>query len=252
MRWYETAFDLDYLARYPHRNDAEAERDVEALLRLLRLDPDKPLLDLCCGAGRHLLALRRAGLRNLTGLDLSAPLLDEARRRFAEANLGPIELIQGDMREIPFSERFTTILSLFTSFGYFHEDAENARVLHSARSALRPGGRLLLDLMNPSWVVAHLVPEEETTMDGATVHVRRSVDAETQRVEKELVYSSSDGPARCICESVRLYAPNEVEHLLRVSGFNEVRFYGSLTGEAWTTDSRRMVVVATRPDEANP
>jgi SAM-dependent methyltransferase len=248
MHWYESAFDLDYLARYPHRDDDEAQRDVEAILRLLRPDPAAPLLDLCCGAGRHLLALYAAGFRRLTGVDLSISLLDEARRRFALAGSSEIELVRADMREIPFTDRFATVLSLFTSFGYFDADRENARVLRSAYGALRPGGRFLLDLMNRDWVLAHLVAEEETEVRGSPVRVRRSFDVDRQRVEKEVTPLSVGVDARPIRESVRLFTPNEVQEMLAESGFTGVRLYGSLAGETWSPESRRMIVVATRAE----
>ena len=42
------------------------------------------------------------------------------------------------MREIPFQGEFDAIVSLFTAFGYFETDAENARVLSSVARASSP------------------------------------------------------------------------------------------------------------------
>jgi ubiquinone/menaquinone biosynthesis C-methylase UbiE len=196
------------------------------------------------------LAFHAAGLRRLTGLDLSASLLAEARRRCTEAGCEGVETICADMREIPFRGTFAAIVSLFTSFGYFAEDAENARVLEAAHRALRPGGRLLLDLMNREWILSHLVSDEEKTMGDVSVRIRRSLDPSRQRVEKTMSYVAEGDAPRVIRESVRLFAADEITRMLIGAGFDEIRLYGSLAGEPWGLEPRRMVVVATRPKGA--
>ena len=59
--WYEESFGYDYLELYAHRDDAEARSDVRAIIELLDPPRDEPLLDLCCGACRHILVLREMG-----------------------------------------------------------------------------------------------------------------------------------------------------------------------------------------------
>ena len=73
--WYVTAFQADYRAVYPHRDLASAAREVEFLIER---GVGGRVLDLCCGFGRHTLALRRAGL-DAYGADLSGDLLVQAR-----------------------------------------------------------------------------------------------------------------------------------------------------------------------------
>jgi len=140
--WFERSFGRDYLALYPHRDNAEARSDVAAIVDLIDPPRDGPLLDLCCGAGRHLLALHEAGFSDLTGIDLSQVLLDVARRQLDAVDGAGIRLVRSDMRQIPFADHFATILSLFTSFGYFSESEEDEAVLRAARGALRPGGSI--------------------------------------------------------------------------------------------------------------
>lgn len=77
MTWYETAFGAHYRWLYAHRYDAEAERCAHTLARRIDLTRG-PVLDLGCGAGRHLSVLAAHGA-DTVGLDLSAALLTEAR-----------------------------------------------------------------------------------------------------------------------------------------------------------------------------
>jgi SAM-dependent methyltransferase len=246
--WYETAFQGDYLDRYPHRDVEEARGDVAAIVRLLDPPRDAPILDLGCGAGRHLVALHEAGFRDIAGLDLSTDLLEVARKSTREAGATSIELIHADMRRIPYAARFATILSMFTSFGYFRTDDEDAAVLASAHRALRPGGRLLIDTLAKEKTIADLVSSEERVVEGSRLCIRRTISPDGRRVEKETV-TCENGATTTRRESVRLYAPGELVGMLHAAGFGEAAAYGSLAGERPTAESRRLVVVG-RKDEA--
>ena len=67
-----------YLDLYPQRDADEALSDIRGLTELTTLNKDAPLLDLCCGAGRHLCSLHQLGFTQLSGLDLSGELLEVA------------------------------------------------------------------------------------------------------------------------------------------------------------------------------
>jgi len=241
--WYETAFDEDYLARYPHRDDEEATRDVTAIVDLLDPPRDGPLLDLACGAGRHLLALSRAGFRRLAGLDLSGELLEVARRRLDAAGFSDVKLVRADMRSIPYADRFAAALSIFTSFGYFEADDENAVVLRAVHRALRPDGRFLIDTLSRSVTLAELAGEEERECDGRTLRIRRRVSADGLRVEKETRVVADSGEEEVYRESVRMYTADELSTMFEQAGFLDVSAFGSLRGEPHREASPRLVVV---------
>ena len=244
--WYENTFGRDYLSLYPHRNDEEAHRDVRGILRLIDPPRDEPLLDLCCGAGRHLVALRHAGFTRLTGLDLSKDLLAEARARLDAESMQDIQLIQADMRVIPGSELYGTIVSLFTSFGYFEHDSEDEHVLTSAYRALARGGTFLLDTLNRTYVMASLVPYEEKELDGKRTIIHRHITSDGLRVEKETRITQPGSPEATYRESVRMYKKTEIDEMLHRIGFIDPRFHGDLKGQSFSDDSPRMVFVASK------
>jgi len=242
--WYETAFGRDYLERYPHRDDAEAKADVAAIVALIGPDPKLPLLDLGCGAGRHLLAFCEAGFRDLVGLDLSQELLDVARERIAEAGCSVRELHCCDMRAIPYEEHFGTAVSIFTSFGYFETDDEDAKVLNAVHRALRPGGRFLVDTLHRETTIARIVPEEDIELTGGHGHVTRAVSEDGKRVEKTVRFEPENGaPETVRRESVRMYAPEELSAMFEIAGFVDVQIHGSLRGEPIGPDAPRLVLV---------
>jgi len=246
--WYESAFGRDYLSLYPHRNDQEAHKDVAGILRLVDPPREEPILDLCCGAGRHLVALRHEGFKDLTGLDLSADLLAEARSRLHAESMAGINLIQADMREIPSTNLYSTIVSLFTSFGYFEDAGEDERVLQSAFRALTRDGTFLLDTLNRGYVLANLVPAEEKELNGKRIRIHRHITSDGLRVEKDTRITQPGSPETTYRESVRMYEKTEIEEMLRETGFVNVRFYGSLEGQAFSDKSPRMVFVASKAE----
>ncbi len=246
--WYVRSFGRDYLDLYPHRDEAEAQADVGAIVALIDPPKDEPLLDLACGAGRHLLALHNAGFRRIVGLDLSGELLAVAAERLAEAGVGGIELVNADMGHIPYVEYFATVLSLFTSFGYFERDEENAAVLAAVRASMRAGGQFLLDTLNRDWVTANLVTEEEQKVAGGHLQIERRLTPDGRRVEKTTRVRELGNHEKTYRESVRLYTPSEVETMLKAEGFTKIRRFGSLEGEPHESQSPRLILVAEKGD----
>lgn len=250
--WYQESFGQTYLDLYAHRDEREARENVRALMELIAPDKGEPLLDLCCGAGRYLCALMEMGFQQLYGLDLSEPLLDAAAQAVAERranNPCQVELISADMRQIPFENHFGVILSLFTSFGYFADEAENRAVLAGVYRALRPGGVFVLDHMNRQWVVEHLVPQDEQELQGRRVHNQRRITPDGKRVEKTITIRDDEGHEQVFFESVRLYTPEELAAMLEGVGFEGLALYGSFQGAPLQDDSPRLIAVAHKPEE---
>lgn len=243
--WYEESFGSHYLDVYAHRDGREAEKDARAVITLIDPDRDAPLLDLGCGSGRHLVALHGLGFRFLVGLDLSAELLGEAARNLPRGG-GRVMLVRGDMREIPHYRCFATVLSLFTTFGYFVEDDENARIVHSVRRALRRGGVFLLDYINRDRLIAGFVPEDEQDLPGMHVRNVRSLTEGGRRVEKRITIERPGMEPITLFESVRLFTREEITGIFTSAGLGNVRCFGSLGGEPHRPESERLVVVGER------
>jgi SAM-dependent methyltransferase len=234
-------FDEDYLYFFAEALEERADAQAELIWRLLGIEPGMEVLDLACGYGRIANRLAERGAR-VTGLDRTPLFLDVARRDAAERGV-EVEYVEGDMRELPWEERFDRVVSWFTSFGYFDDEANRA-VLGGVHAALRPGGVLLVECNNlaellPRWLPATVrVKGDDLVVDH---HVFEPI---TGRADTERTVVR-DGRTRRFAFSVRMFVAAELGDWLREAGFDEVRFYDG-AGDPLTAEGRRMIAVARR------
>lgn len=233
--WFRDWFGDEYLELYPHRDSEEAAAAVRLFLRVAYPPPGTPVLDLACGAGRHLQELRAAGLQ-AAGLDLSAALLHRARTR------GLTRLVRADMRELPFADgAFGGVTSFFTSFGYFTEPEEDEAAVREMRRVLVAGGSFLLDFLNADRVTDNLVPEDVRSIPRGRVRQRRSIRDGV--VIKHIRVEPADGsPVREFVERVRLYEACQLETLLASCGLRTTDRFGDYGGERFTSEAPRLVL----------
>jgi SAM-dependent methyltransferase len=246
--WYQSFFGQDYLDVYGYQFTPErADQEVEFVVRALDLRPGELVLDLCSGQGRHAVPLAARGQR-VTALDMSAEYLELA---VAAAQRGGVQLetVLADMREIPFAGRFDAVVNMFSSFGYLESEAEDAKVLDAIFRALKPGGRVLLDLLNRDWVVANYETEDSHTgADGTLYLEHRRLDLESSRNHVSFTVVSPDGSRREVGgHHIRLYTLREMRAALDAAGLAYEAVYGGFAGETYGIDTRRMIIVARRP-----
>ncbi|GEN35571.1 class I SAM-dependent methyltransferase [Aneurinibacillus danicus] len=233
--WYVKSFQKDYSTLYQHRDEESARKEIDSLLRELPLPKTGRVLDFCCGDGRHSRALARHGYE-IVGFDLSEYLLARAREKTDAAN---VTYYRYDMREIPFESEFDILFNLFTSFGYFEEDNENEKVLHKMAQALKPGGHLVIDYLNPLYIEEKLVPESTREVDGKQIVERRKI--EDGFVIKEISITENE-TTRQFWERVRLYSRQEMESMLTKAGIEVRDVYGDYDFQPYSKDGKRMLI----------
>jgi len=246
--WFRDWFGEEYLALYPHRDEREAREAVDLFRDVGFPTHGSRVLDLACGAGRHLLELRAAGL-DATGLDLSLTLLRSAR---AAAPATP--LVRGDMRQLPFRPgAFSGLTSFFTSFGYFADPVDDLRVLKEMARVLAPGGTFMLDFLNASRVREKLVAEDRSEVEGNRIVQVREI-ADDVVVKRIRIEPFDGGPVRHFEERVRLYSCEKLVSLLAEASLLASHRFGDYSGAPFRTESPRLILAGrlTAPDEEAP
>ena len=241
--WWRSWFGPSYLELYDEALSERTPLEIDQLERFLELRPPLRILDLPCGQGRHAIELARRGY-DVTGVDLSSYLLDVAKVRAREAGFR-VRWLLGDMREAIAGEAFDLIVNLFTSFGYFAEEADDRLVVRAAASMLKPGGRFLLEVINGERIMATFQEREWFTVGQTAVMERRSLDADARRMVVERTVSTNNG-SEVNVHALRLYGGPDLLKMLREEGFEHVALYGDWNGEPLAPESLRVLAVGTR------
>ncbi len=215
--WWATYFDQQYLLEYEPLFSLEKDRhEVARLIELTGLHLGARVLDVPCGQGRHAHLLAEAGY-DVQGVDLSRDLLALATRRGTGPNL---KYRRADMRRLPpaWSGRFDAVLNLFTSFGFFFDPADDARVVAEFARVLKPGGLLVWHGASRDGVMAKFLERDWwTTSNGTLIGHEREFDPLSGVLT---VRSTWRGPRASGAREhrIRLYTATRLAELCRDAG----------------------------------
>jgi SAM-dependent methyltransferase len=235
-------FGEDYLYFYEQLLAERAAADAETIAALLSLGSGMRVLDAPCGHGRITGLLAERGCE-LVGLDADPLFLSRARDAWPE-----LRFEQGDLRALPYEDEFDAVVNWFTSFGYFDRETNDAVVAGFAR-ALRPGGRLLLEMHNPA-----RLRELVRIGGGASASVtERGDDLIVDRVtyDEDAGFSHTDrfivrdGHVRRVRFTLEQVPATELTERLKRAGFEEVSLFGD-GGAEFGPLGRRLIAVARR------
>lgn len=243
MNWFEEWFDSPlYEKLYAYRNKNEADQLADLIEEEIPVSNFPKILDLGCGRGRHSITLAERGY-NVLGMDLSKEVISKAAQIAAKKNLPNLRFQVGDMRR-PLDKTFDAVVNLFTSFGYFRDDGENAQVIESVSKMLKRNGSFVLDYLNAYKVRKDLVHEEEELFREMTVHIDRKIKRNMvykkirftgEKLEKPIQYQ----------ERVKLYERDWFDNVFGKNGFRLERCYGSYGGESFDKEnSPRLLMIA--------
>lgn len=238
--WFIEAFTPWYKLVYSHRDEREAQKQVEFLASLIPIFSSTKILDLCCGYGRHIKFLSK--LSNfVVGLDLSSELLREAKIN----NQNSAEFVCGDVRALPFRENsFDIVLSLFTSFGYFISDEENFCHLKNSAEVLKYNGYFVLDYFNPTKVKLSKKHSSYKTIENLIIRETKWFDKETNRINKEVIIENTQGDTlKSYLETVKIYEPFEIENMLERCKISIIGVYGNYSKSKFDTKSPRLIII---------
>jgi SAM-dependent methyltransferase len=225
---------------FPRQRFDVASDQVHQVMGLLGLAHGH-VLDLCCGPGRHAVALAQRGLQ-VTAVDSSSFLLDKARQRATEAAV-EIDFVAADMRCYMNPKAFDCVLNMYSSFGYFDDAADDLVVLRNIYESLKPGGSCLLDMVNKSWLSNFVEPTHSSQEPDGTLLVQRYelLDNNTrQSIEWRLI---RDGQEHIFKFYIRIFSGEELRDLLHVAGFGSVALYGDLRGKRYGRRTERLIAV---------
>jgi len=213
----------------------------------------REVLDLGCGAGRLAVELSAKGYA-VTGVDKSPTMLQIARRN-AGGRKVKLKLIRSQLSELKITGRFDAAYSVQDPFNYILEEKELSNSLARLKSLLRPGGILIVDIMNFASLYGSWKKTLRQTGRGRNWTIRTRVTHEVDDVNMLWYHRLSsqmllDGRTRRWKEThvLRMWTFPELRSQLIANGFSDIHLFGKLregVKEA-TTHAPHLVIVATR------
>jgi ubiquinone/menaquinone biosynthesis C-methylase UbiE len=225
MSWDE-AFASHYDAWSAHMT-----ADV-AFYVALALQADGPLVELAIGNGRVAIPVARATGRRVIGVDSSPAMLEQARRRAAEAGV-ELELIEGTMQELALAEPAALIYCPFRALLHLPTWADRRQTFERVAASLRPDGRF-------AWNAFAFDHRIAVRLDGVQ---------QQEPVPHVIRYAVGDNRIDMLLDngaksSLWWATKNEWLGLLDVAGLHLDALYGGFAGEPFGDDSREYVFVA--------
>ena len=231
--WFNTSY---YHTLYKSRNDDDAQLFMKNLTKFLQLDKNTHILDLPCGKGRHSVFLNSLGYK-VTGGDLSENSIIHAKQ-FENDGL---QFEVYDMRK-SFKNKYDAIFNLFTSFGYFDEDAEDIKVLQNFKNGIKKEGTVVIDFLNVEKVKNSLVKKETKTIDGIDFHIKREI--KNGFILKHISFFA-DEKQHSYSEQVKYLNLDKMQMYLKKAGLQLIHTFGNYQLDAFNAEtSDRLILIA--------
>jgi SAM-dependent methyltransferase len=244
LPWNDPAFSARMLREHldeshgaASRQAAERAAQLDWLWARLALAPGRRLLDLTCGPGLYAVPLAQRGV-GVTGVDFSPASIAHARQLAeAEGVAGQCVFVEADVRDFePEAAAYDAALFLYGQLAVFPRE-QAAALLAKAARALRPGGRLVVELLDPAQIDRKdstwwFADDKGLWGERPFLHLgeRRWEAAERASVERFTTLDLTTGALSEIVLCDQSYEVAEMTALLRAAGFAAVEVYPAWDG----------------------
>lgn len=160
-----------YNLLYRDKNYGQETDYVDSLIKKYSCSEASSLLNLGCGTGNHDFLLADMGY-SVTGVDLSASMVEIARGKIGEKNK-KIKFFQGDIRELRLRKKFDVVTSLFHVMSYQNSNEDVLRTMKTAKIHLRKNGLFIFDCWNGPGVLRDLPATREKELEDEAIKVKR-------------------------------------------------------------------------------
>ena len=240
-------FDSEYLYLYtPKLSEERTKNEVDFLEKFVFEPNVKTVIDIPCGFGRHSLALAKRGYK-VHGVDNSPIMLKEARKRSSklpEKVSKRLTYEKADMRTYDGGSTFDASLSLFSSLGYFDDSTSNQACIDVLVRGVKKGGLIIIDVRNPIKDINDFSKnnwQHEENQEG--VIIKQKLDPVSLKHTITYIYTKN-GKKKEKKATWRYFKYLELEKMLNKAGASVFKTFGNFKGEPYTSESRRLILVA--------
>ncbi len=208
----------------------------------------KDVLDCACGTGSLSFELAKQGLQ-VTGIDLSDPMIEQAKKRTADSNNHPpLQFYQGDLANFNLGKQFDSATCLYDSLNYILDNQALTNAFACIRKHIKPGGVFVFDF-NSIWAFeANLFSQSSRKATKPLQYDWRArFDQKTRicTVQMQFQRQNSDGSMTEFFEThrERAYSISEIEEILRITDWRLLHTFDAYTFNRPHTRSERWFFV---------
>ncbi len=191
--------------------------------------PKEDFLELACGSGE--ITERLALNHKVTALDLSAAMLEEARKKDIARQ---VHFLHQDMRDLSNLGSFDAIGCFCDSFNYLIEEQEVRDFFREVHDHLKSGGLFLFDSHGLARLDEFAQDYEETGTFEDGTQVQWIISASEDLIYQDFAFYLPD---RTVAEHhlQRVYAPKKLQEWLEEAGFEVIDVRGDFGWEPMET-----------------
>lgn len=240
--WYnqDKFWELFEPLLFNKERQSSAKEEVKNVIKLLKINKNDKILDLCCGIGRHSLELSRHGFE-VVGVDRTSNFIKKANQKAKRKELN-IEFVVRDMREYCVQDSFNVVINMYGSFGYFENTYDDQKVVKNMNASLRSGGKFLIETMGKE-ILAKEIQEKDWHEEGDTLVLaeRKPIQNWGRMQTRWIVINGNQRVEHTV--SIRSYSAVELTSLFYECGFSKVEVFGDIEGSEYNHDAKRLVVI---------
>ena len=235
------------------RKKADRDRQIEWIWEKLDLNPDSQVLDVTCGPGLYSVELASRGCR-ITGVDFGPAAVTYARDLAERRGLSEqCQFIELDVRRMKFPEKsFDAALFIYGQLSVF-TPAEAAHLLKTIAHSLRPGGRLVVELLDQQGIDKGdsnwwYMDDKGLWGDKPYLHLgeRFWLEEEATSIERFYILHLDSGEFDQVTLCDQSYATTTMVKMMKAAGFSSVDVYPAWGGLLLNNVEKWVTFVATR------
>jgi len=198
-------------------------KEVDFLLKELRLPTGSSILDMGCGTGRHSIELAKRGYK-VTGVDLSSGMLSEAEKT-AKKMRAKVELVQSDATRFRSKKLFDAAICLcegaFGLLGLTDDPWEHDyAILRNINTSIKPKAKFILTALNGCAMIRRYAQKDVKSgeFDPLTIVETHPMEYETPKGKKSVMLKEKG------------FVATELSMLFRLAGFEVLHIWGGTAG----------------------
>lgn len=246
--------DIDPIRDGQHYDVLKTQEDI-SFYRTQAQYATGPVLEIGCGTGRVTLRIAADGVA-ITGLDVSAAMLEEAERKAQQQGLR-VRWVKADAQQVDLGQRYALILMPFNVLQFFRDAQALQKVLSNVKKHLAPDGRFVFDVFNPqvSFLAADPLQRDERARypdphgsgEEIVLEETREYVADRQVVKATRYYHLGAIRNRWVRTlELRCFFPLELDLLIQHHGFHIEEKLGNFDGTLFSSHAPKQILICSR------